>query len=159
MNWFSKYQFFGRLASASRISSDSYRSGNTQRFIGITLLVSCLFACHDKAALKQALIEKTVKEKVVDYHKKKIATCTKEALEEALEIVDSVMIRLALSKVDTSGRGNRPAKPLRPELNLPVDTTPIKPLFEDSIISNPDTSLPQEKPLLISSPLDTIKKG
>ena len=109
------------------------------------LIVASLLACHDKAALKQALIEKTVKDKVTNHQKKKKATCKKEALAEALVIADSVMIQLALSKMDTNGIGNRPVKPARPELNLPVDTTPIKPLFEDTIVTLEDTTFLIEK--------------
>ncbi|GEM_PF-4282324 len=126
------------------------------------LLICSLFACHDKAALTQALIAETVTQKVASHQRKKIATCKREALAEALEIADSVMIKLALSKVDTSGQGNRPLKPARPELDLPVDTTPIKPLFEDTIIRLEDTAVLLEKPKLMEKDTllkDTIKKG
>jgi len=154
MNWQSSNHFFGKVLSASKTPS----SGSTLRILGICLLVS-LFACQDKAALRQVLIEKTIKEKVASFKQKKITTCTKEALAEAIIIADSVMIQLALSQVDTSGRGNRPTKPARPELDLPVDTTPIKPLFEDSIIKIIDTFPNVEKSLLLPSQLDSIKKG
>lgn len=114
-------------------------------------------ACHDKAALKQALIEQMVQEKVANHITKKKETCFKEAMEEALVIADSVMIQLALSKVDTSGKANRPSKPPRPEIDLPVDTTPIRPLFEDTINNQKDTTLVLEKPSLL--PIDSAKKG
>lgn len=120
------------------------------------LMITSLLACHDKEALKQALIEKTVKDKVANHQKKKKAACKKEALVEALVIADSVMIQLALSKVDTNGIGNRPVKPARPELNLPVDTTPIKPLFENTIVALADTTILTEKPKLITA--DTLEK-
>ena len=53
------------------------------------------------------------------------------------------------SKVDTGGQGNRPIKPSRPDLDLPVDTTPIKPLFEDTIIHLKDTAVLLEQPKLL----------
>lgn len=121
------------------------------------LMVFCFAACQDKAGLKQALIEKMVQDKIDNHVTKKKATCFKEAMDEALVIADSVMIQLALSKVDTSGKVNRPAKPTRPELDLPVDTTPIQPLFEDTIISRKDTNLVLEKPSIIQ--IDTTEKG
>ena len=165
MNWLSRNKFFGAALSASSPIALGSTSRNPKlrtkgssklAFRGILISICCLFACHDKAALKQALIDKTVKEKIASHKRKKIATCNREALAEALEIADSVMIKLALSKVDTSGQGNRPLKPARPELNLPVDTTPIKPLFEDTILHLEDTAMLLKKPKLVRK--DTIKK-
>ncbi len=131
-------------------------------FLGVSILLISLSACHDKAGLEQGLIEQTVKEKVANHQKKKKANCRREALAEAVIIADSVMIQLALSKVDTNGQGNRPIKPARPELDLPVDTTPIKPLFEDTIIHlKDDTAVLLEQPKLIEKDVllkDTIKK-
>lgn len=126
------------------------------KFLGVFIILISLSACYDKAALKQALIEQTVKEKVANHQKKKKATCRQEALAEAVIIADSVMIKLALSKVDTGGQGNRPIKPSRPDLDLPVDTTPIKPLFEDTIVTLKDTTTLIEKPKLRQQ--DTLSK-
>lgn len=119
-------------------------------FLYFVSLSFCFAACHDNVALKQALIEKTVQEKIDNHIKKKKETCFKEAMAEALVIADSTMIKLALSKVDTSGKANRPAKPPSPEIDLPVDTTPIQPLFEDTIINKKDTTLVIEKPAIIT---------
>lgn len=119
-------------------------------------MVFCFAACQDKAALKQALIEKMVQDKIDNHVTRKKAACFKKAMDEALVIADSVMIQLALSQVDTSGKVNRPAKPARPEIDLPVDTTPIQPLFEDTIISRKDTNLVLEKPSIIQ--IDTTEK-
>lgn len=126
------------------------------KFISIIFfsLVLFLTACHDKAALKQALIEKTVQEKIDSHIKKKKASCLKEYMKDALVLADSLMIKLALSEVDTNSRVNRPAKPARPKIDLPTDTTPIKPLFEDSIKRTIDSSiLIEEMPL---SKSDTV---
>lgn len=124
-------------------------------------LFVCLFfhltSCHDKAALKQVIIEKMVQEKIDKHITKKKAACFKEAMDEALVLADSMMIKLALSKVDTSGVINRPAKPARPEIDLPVDTTPIQPLFEDTIINEKDTTLLLDKSSLIQ--IDTAGEG
>ncbi len=125
-------------------------------------MVFCFAACHDDVALKQALIEKMVQDKIDNHVTKKKAACFKEAMGEALIIADSVMIRLALSKVDTSGKVNRPTKPPRPKIDLPVDTTPIRPLFEDTIVSRKDTTLVLEKPSSIqidTTIQDTTEKG
>ena len=93
----------------------------------------CLIACHNEEALRQALIEKTVKEKVANHQKRKTAVCNKEIMQKAIELADSLMIKLALSKSDSSKNIVKPAKPVRPNISLPVDTTPIKPLFEDTL--------------------------
>lgn len=122
----------------------------------IFFMVFSFVSCHDKAALKQALIEKMVQEKIDNHVTKKKAACYKEAMKEALVMADSVMIQLALSRVDTSGKVNRPAKPPRPKIDLPVDTTPIRPLFEDTIISRDDTAVGVEKPAPIQ--VDTTQK-
>jgi len=126
-------------------------------FFYFACLIFSLVACHDKAALKQALIAKTVQKKIDNHITKKKAACFKEAMEAALVIADSAMIKLALSKVDTSGGINRPAKPARPDIDLPVDTTPIQPLFEDTIISKKDTNLLLDKSSFIQ--VDTAGKG
>jgi len=118
--------------------------------LGICLLF-CLPACHDKAALKQVLIEKTIQEKIVNHIRKKKATCRREYMKDALALADSLMIKLALSKVDTNSRINRPTKPLKPAINLPTDTTPIKPLFKDSIQRKIDSSILIEDTLLLKN--------
>lgn len=102
-------------------------------YIHFIILLVCLTACHDKEALKDTLIEETVKNKVESFKRKKISTCTEEVINAALILADSLMIQLALNKVDTNSQIKRPIKPARPAIDLPVDTTPIKPLFEDTI--------------------------
>jgi len=144
MNWLFSNKFWGTILRAFTSTTIGISFGSTALKLAVCLILISLSACHDKEALQQALIEKTVEEKVANHQKKKKATCKREALAEALEIADSVMIKLALSKVDTSGQGNRPIKPARPVLDLPVDTTPIKPLFEDTI-AQLDTAVLLEK--------------
>ena len=95
-----------------------------------------------------------VQEKIDNHIKRKRIACFKEAMEKALVIADSAMIKMALSKVDTTGKINRPAKPPRPEVDLPVDTTPIRPLFEDTITNQRDTTLILDNSFII--PIDTI---
>ncbi|MEM6317032.1 MAG: hypothetical protein AAF960_05140 [Bacteroidota bacterium] len=129
----------------SVILSKSYFS----TFIFLMLFFFTFTACHDEKALKQAHMDQIIQEKIAAHRQKTIASCAKEALAEALIIADSVMIQLALSRVDTSNRIKRPVKPTRPEIDLPTDTTAIKPLFEDSVI-------PTENPPPII-PSDTIK--
>ena len=159
-----KERSFDTIKPMISLSTSPLKTKNSLKlplWIGCLLLCS-LFACHDKVALKQALMDETILQKVASHQRKKIKACKEEAMREALIIADSVMIKLALSKVDTSGQGNRPIKPARPELDLPVDTTPIKPLFEDTIIRLEDTAVLLEKPKLEEKDTllkDTIKKG
>ena len=100
-----------------------------------------LVSCHDKEALKKELMDKMVKEKVEKERKRQVTTCNANALKDAIEKADSLMIKMALEQMDTTNQVTRPIKPIRPEINLPVDTTPIKPLFKDSVFSLVDTSI------------------
>ena len=125
--------------------------------LSLLSLLICFAACQDDTALKQALIEKMVQEKIDNHIKRKRIACFKEAMEKALVIADSAMIKMALSKVDTTGKINRPAKPPRPEVDLPVDTTPIRPLFEDTITNQRDTTLILDNSFII--PIDTISNA
>jgi hypothetical protein len=92
--------------------------------------------CHDEAALKQALIDKTIRERIETHKRKKRVACHRKSLKLALELADSLIIQSALTLVDTSAKLNRPIKPKRPAIDLPVDTTPIEPLFIDTIESS-----------------------
>ena len=107
------------------------------KFLFFLLGIGCI-ACHDKEALKQAMIEKIVKERIENHQKIRIANCEKEALEKAEAIADSLLIQAALT-MDTTSRINRPIKPTRPNVHLPLDTTPIKPLFNDSVLVKEDS--------------------
>ena len=114
-----------------------FNSFNRFRIGGVCLLF--LVACQDTAALKTRLINQTITEKIEAHKSKKKAACIEAALEEAKIKADSQMILLALRKQDTSVIVERPSKPVRPDLLLPVDTSPIKPLFKDSLSSFPDS--------------------
>lgn len=114
------------------------------RFIYFFVFMCCLSSCHDKEALRAALVEQTIKERIENNYQKKKRNCAETVRKEALKIADSLMIAIALSKVDTSAQLNRPNKPSRPKVDLPTDTTPIKPLFKDSLISQIDTTTVSE---------------
>lgn len=100
-----------------------------------------IVSCHDKEALKKELMDKMVTEKIEKEKREHLITCRTNALKDAIERADSLMIKLALSQIDTTNQVTRPIKPIRPAINLPIDTTPIKPLFIDSVSSTVDTSI------------------
>jgi hypothetical protein len=96
---------------------------------------------RDRSAEVEALIQKTVQERLENYEKIRMQRCREEILEEASRITDSLMILEARRKRDTTGRPPRPSRPEKPELPPLEDTIPLEPLLpeEDSIVS-PDTT-------------------
>lgn len=96
------------------------------------ILVSCLLflSCEqrDEAAV-QAAIKKQVASNVATFKARRIQQCHKKAMEEAITIADSLMLARALAAKDTS-QFIRPTKPTKPMVNMPVQHTPVAPLFE-----------------------------
>ena len=103
------------------------------RFLVSCLLLLLIISCdeRDEAAI-QALIAENIEENLEQYRAREIARCHQEVLEEALILADSLVLAAALQAKDTS-RLRKPLKPQKPMLKLPVDDTPLAPLFGDSI--------------------------
>jgi hypothetical protein len=97
----------------------------------IAFFIICI-ACNEEEQ-RQAMIAAAVKEKVSDFQEKKIANFRKKEFEEATRIADSILLLNAdLWQISMDSLGARPArvtKPKTPTTIIPIDSTPVNPLF------------------------------
>ncbi len=100
--------------------------------LGIAIIFSMGFQ-KDKSreAQIQALIDAKVAEKVDKYRKKYLEKCRERILERANALADTAIIISAksINIIDNTSRPIPPPRPLRPDIKLPIDTTPVKPFF------------------------------
>ena len=92
-----------------------------------------LFLACNQEVERQALIDAAVKEKIADFQEKKINEYRKKEFEDATKIADSILLLNAdLWQLSMDSLGARPArvvKPKTPSITIPVDSTPVNPLF------------------------------
>jgi hypothetical protein len=92
-----------------------------------------IFAACNKEAERQAIIDAAIKEKVSDFQEKKLIAFRKSEFEEATRLADSILLLNAdLWQLSMDSLGARPArvtKPKTPTTIVPIDSTPINPLF------------------------------
>jgi hypothetical protein len=93
----------------------------------LIILALAGIACSKK---KERLVQETIAERVADFEKKEKAKCREALLEEAEQIVDSLLLYEALAEVQDSLKQLRPFKPLPPIAIPPIDSLRIKPIFE-----------------------------
>lgn len=95
----------------------------------------------EHALIKGQLIDQTLSKRVTKYRRERLAKCQDKAIREAVIFTDSLlMARAGKVAADTVARPDRPEKPLRPDLDLPVDTTPLIPLLpRDSLKETQDS--------------------
>jgi len=101
------------------------------------LLLVCLnfFACEEdqSAELKQKLIAEKVEERVQRLKNNKSIRCREELMENANQMVDSILIARARANKDTILKPPKPFKPDQPDAFLLEDTFAIQPLLKDSL--------------------------
>lgn len=78
---------------------------------------------------KQVIAEK-VADRVADFRKKESAKCRESLLVTAESMVDSLLFQEALQEVNDSMKQKRPFKPLKPVAIPPIDSSGIKPIFD-----------------------------
>ena len=103
----------------------------------VSLLIGCfgllLMSCEERdEAAVQALIAENIEQNLAQFQARQLARCHQEAMDEALLLADSLVLAMAMRPTDTS-RLVKPVKPQKPMVKLPVDDTPLAPLFGDSI--------------------------
>lgn len=97
-------------------------------FAGLILFIS---GCQKEAQIdRKTFIQQKVEERLADHRKIRIAACRDRYLQDATKLVDSLLIERARMEKDTIGKPPKPVKPTRPHLLSPLDSTPVKPLFE-----------------------------
>ena len=81
----------------------------------------------------QQAVEEMIQEKVEERIQKFTATldrkCMESVIEDAIAIVDSLLIEEARMKKDSSLKPPKPEKPERPEIKTIIDTVPIEPFL------------------------------
>ena len=102
----------------------------------LCILVTLLLFSTKGVPTKEELIREAVAEKLAQYREREEEKCTIKVLERAGELVDSILIaRAKLQVKDIVPKPEIPFRPVRPEVKLPKDTTPVLP-----IITKIDTS-------------------
>jgi len=91
----------------------------------VLLLVS---ACSKK---KERIIREKVDERVADFRKKETVKCRMILLVDAEQIVDSLLLYEALLEVNDSLKQLRPFRPFLPSAIPPIDSSAVKPIFDD----------------------------
>ncbi|NJL74241.1 MAG: hypothetical protein HC892_03560 [Saprospiraceae bacterium] len=101
----------------------------------LVLLLLIIMACKPKQPkiTRQELIEQEVQKKIQLIVTNKNTRCLRESLEEASEIVDSMIIAQAKLNKDTLLKPPKPEKPLPPIPLTLKDSLKVKPFLSDTI--------------------------
>ena len=98
--------------------------------IPLLLVPVLLFACKQKVS-QEELIEAAVTIKLAQWREEHIKTCKEDALVEAEEYVDSILVVLSLgSKLDTIPKPDKPNKPLKPSFKTKPDSVVVDPIYK-----------------------------
>ena len=89
---------------------------------------SCQMETNDPID-KQTLIAIEVNKKLEKYEKTVLKKCREQVLEDAVLVVDSILIARAKAQRDTSSKPPKPDKPDRPAIIAIEDTSEIAPLL------------------------------
>lgn len=100
------------------------------------LLGTLLFACSadSESEMREQVIQEKLEERIAKYKSDKRKSCQKKVLQKAGAIADSILLREARLKRDTSDRPGIPDKPEVPEFVPVKDTVPVEPFFRDSTL-------------------------
>ncbi len=78
------------------------------------------------------MIREKVASRIAKFEKTTVEKCTRDILERAGEMVDSILIaRARLQVQEIIPKPDIPFRPERPEIKLPKDTTAIVPIFPE----------------------------
>ena len=95
--------------------------------------VLLLFLAFQEPQTREQLIQDKIDGYVNNYRQTQLDKCRDQILERAGYIVDSLLIERARAEKDTISKPPKPIKPITPERINPKDSTPVGPLFRDSI--------------------------
>lgn len=97
----------------------------------IIFIASFTLGCKSEAAQRaeaQARMNADVEKRIVDYTAILQENCRKRALEQAIIVADSLVIQQARLSGDTLFK---PLRPDKPETQILIDTTPVKPFLKN----------------------------
>lgn len=89
------------------------------------------FGCKSEAAQRaqaEARMNAEVEKRIVEYTAVLKENCRKRTLEQAIIVADSLIIQAARLSGDTLFK---PLRPDKPETQLLIDTTPVKPFLKN----------------------------
>jgi hypothetical protein len=98
------------------------------RFVSSIIFLLFFTACNNQEGMKEAFIQEEVKTNIEKYKVKKRMECISAALDSANRITDSIIL-MKMSAIDTNLL-RRPAKPIKPIIKSPLDTTPVQPILQ-----------------------------
>ena len=101
-------------------------SGNLLKKFLFLLAINCI-ACESD---KEKIVNEKVAERLTAFREKKNAECRSELLDEAEQIVDSLLLAEAKMELSDSLIRLRPAKPPKPTPLPPIDSLPVQPIFK-----------------------------
>jgi hypothetical protein len=91
------------------------------------LLLFALFSCSDKDKIHEVYIQEQIRlgieKRIAEKHKE----CFISAMDSASRVADSI-VTAKMTALDTSIL-HRPAKPTKPIIKSPLDTTPVEPIL------------------------------
>lgn len=102
---------------------------NTNRLASVFLIIVGinLLSCGQDT---EALVQTKVAERVNAYRAKRIADCESALLAKAEKMADSLLILDAVNALNDSLARSRPGRPFHPPAIPPIDSAPVKPLFD-----------------------------
>ncbi|MBK9336014.1 MAG: hypothetical protein IPM98_05305 [Lewinellaceae bacterium] len=104
------------------------RRVKTRRY-PFALLFLALFACGGN---KERIVQEKIAERVSEFRKKETERCRAALLADAGRIADSLLLYEALGEVNDSLRNRLPFKPVKPAHIAPMDSLPVKPIFDST---------------------------
>ncbi|MFN0013715.1 MAG: hypothetical protein ACKVU2_04130 [Saprospiraceae bacterium] len=87
-----------------------------------------VFACTGD---EERIVQEKVAEQVAEFRRKEAPKCRTALLIEAGHIADSLLLSEALAEVNDSLRGMRPFRPVKPPHIPPIDSSVVRPLFDN----------------------------
>jgi hypothetical protein len=113
------------------MSNTVYRSG-TFFFRAWALFAVCTFFSTSCSKDPSEIIEARVAERVNDFRQKELEKCRIALLEEANQTADSLMLKEAQAELNDSLLNRRPGKPYKPAPIDPIDSSAVRPIFDDN---------------------------
>jgi hypothetical protein len=99
-------------------------------FVLLALLFGGAVSCSKKSSkTKEQVMQELLTEKFHRWKTDKERKCREQVMEKASAIVDSTIIENARQNKDAEGGVALPVRPMKPEIKLPVDSTPVEPLI------------------------------
>lgn len=113
--------------------SHSTKTLEIWKFLIVVTFISVLFSnCTEppKGKTKAEVIQERLFKKVDVWRKSVEDKCRRDVMAAATRIVDSTLIANARARKEReANRPSKPRKPGQPEVEIPIDTTPIAPLI------------------------------